>query len=372
MTTRNDQQTSSINQPQHLGSPFAALTLADGKVALTTSETAPVKTPAQVAPVSAPKPIARKPMAMPRRAARINTMQLPAASAIAVSDEEASQPMPAAKIAASTETLPPATVGSSAPAPVALTGWELLEQHKKTGKAIRGNVTRVIHSQKDQNAIVGIKVRVAGLEGFVPFRMLGLSPIDAEHSVTLEMGFRVVELEKGTKGEKDRIILNRQLVAAEEKSATLIKNIKMGDTVSGIIRNIKPFGAFVDIEGASALIRVTDLPQSKITSVKVGDKVQAIVVKADAQQNQLGLSIRHYAVSQLAVGAEFTGLVKNEESFGVFVQLNQSVDGLVHVSQFGDFSPAKGDTVTVKVLSTNKAKGQVQLALLAVNAAQAQ
>ncbi len=95
------------------------------------------------------------------------------------------------------------------------------------------------------------------------------------------------------------------------------------------------------------------------------------MVKADRTQNQLGISIKHLAVSKLSVGDQFTGTVRNTESFGVFVQLNETVDGLVHVSQFGDFTPARGDIATVKVLGTDKAKGHVQLALFNVKAASA-
>jgi ribosomal protein S1 len=359
MSNRNVDQNKSNSQSDFGNHAFAALTLDGGKISLQSgAETAapePVK-PAVVSPKIAP---ARSPIAMPRRGARLvaNTPET----------DTGSQHQTAA-----TAVSTPASVAVVSPAAAELTGWELLEQHRKTAKPIRGHVTRVIYNKQDSKSVVGIKARVAGIEGFVPFRMLGMNPLEAEHSVTLEMAFRVIELEKGTDGQKDRIILNRQLEIAEEKTAALLTRVKAGDTVTGIVRNIKPFGAFIDVDGASALVRVNDLPQGNVQSIKVGQKVEALVVKADRNQNQLGISIKHLAVSRLAMGDVFTGTVRNEESFGVFVQLNETVDGLVHVSQFGDFTPARGDIATVKVLGTDKMKGHVQLALLDVKAAQAE
>jgi predicted RNA-binding protein with RPS1 domain len=389
MNTRNNINSSNSDQSQHLASPFAALTMNDGQVALTPTSVAPAKTEhPKVATLALPKNPTRRLPALPSRRKTVSTDSAQLSNNVAANDTASGLPQgtsalpEAVKEIAQTVITAPAieTKVDAAPAAApALTGWDLLLQHKQNGKNIRGHVTRVIHSKQDSRSIVGVKVRVAGLDGFVPFRMLGLCPLDAEQSVTLEMGFRVVELEKGSgegqahgkKGAKDRIILNRQLVITQEKSATLLASLKKGDTVTGVIRNIVSFGAFVDVDGASALIHVNDLPNGNISSVKVGQEVKAIVVKIDPAKNQLGVSIKHYFVSQLAVGAEFTGRVKNEESFGVFVQLDETVDGLVHVSQFGDFTPARGDFATVKVLSKNPEKGQVQLGLLDLKVAQA-
>jgi predicted RNA-binding protein with RPS1 domain len=375
MNTRNNNSDSNSSQPKHLASPFAALTMDDGKIALTTTGEAPVKIEkTQVISPALPKTPARNPIAMP---ARRKTPSLLGTRTTVQTSTAVKTPVavetPAVETSTTLETpVAVKTPEAPAPAPVALTGWDLLVEHQKKGTVIRGHVTRVIASKQDNRSIVGVKVRVAGLDGFVPFRMLGLSPLETEHSVTLEMGFRVMELEKGMDGAKDRIILNRQLVVTQEKSATLLQSVKVGDCLSGTIRNIKPFGAFLDINGASAMIHVNDLPQGNTNSVKIGQQVTVQVVKVDKAKNQLGVSIKHYFVSQLVVGSEFTGPVKNEETFGVFVQLNETVDGLVHVSQFGDFSPVRGNIATVKVIGTNTEKGQVQLALLGLTDSVAQ
>ncbi|MBS1994624.1 MAG: 30S ribosomal protein S1 [Cyanobacteria bacterium SZAS LIN-2] len=350
-TGNNNNGSNNNNQGLFLASPFAGLSIDNGNITLAQSEATATKAekPTPVATAApAVKTVVRRPQALPRHRSII---------------------APTATVQVATAPVTEKASVEAAPV-VALSPWEQLQQHMQRNTTVRGTVTRVIRNREGAG-IVGVKVRVCGLDAFAPYRMLGLSPLDTEHSVTLEKGFRVVEMVKGEGAVKDRIILNHSLVRTQEKTANLISRSKVGDTIYGVIRTIKQFGAFIDIEGASALVHINDLPGGNLRSVKVGQAVTATVVEVDARNNRLGASIRHHFVAGLAVGTEFTGTIKNVERFGAFVELGGIVDGLVHVSRYGKFNPEAGDNVTVKVLEVDNVRGKVQLALLSVNGKQA-
>ncbi len=119
--------------------------------------------PAVVIPKIAP---ARRPIAMPRRSGKLTAGTVETTGG---NETQARHSHPRQRAS---------PVAIAAPAPVTLTGWELLEQHRKTGKPIRGHVTRVVYNKLDSKSVVGIKARVAeSIEGFVPFRMLGMNPL---------------------------------------------------------------------------------------------------------------------------------------------------------------------------------------------------
>jgi ribosomal protein S1 len=180
-----------------------------------------------------------------------------------------------------------------------LSAWDILQEQMHKGKSVRGQIIRVVKSSKVADTIIGVNVRINGLEGFAPFRLLGLSRLECEQSVTLEKSFFLEEMTKGEKSAHHRIILNHRLALKEERKACLTKNLKTGMVVSGRVRSIASFGAFIDIEGGSALIHIKDLPGGKLDSVRVGENVEALVVKVDRQKNEVGASIRQLFLSRL-------------------------------------------------------------------------
>ena len=378
----NSHSNTNNNNSNALMTPFAALSITDGAITIAeTGEDNAEQSPTNkttnnttVASPLVPKPAARRNLVMPRR--QITSLFVNQTNAPKAGQEE-----PSATVETVTQLITPTPTEQSSrskpkvEATVALTGWDLLERHMQRGTNVRGQIIRVVKNQNNQsNHIVGVNVRVAGVEAFAPFRMLGLSELETEQSVTLEKEFRVLEMEKGQtpqdggKKRHDRIILNHVMVLAAARNSAFARNVKVGSTVTGIIRSIKNFGAFLDIDGASALIHVNDLPAGNLQSVQVGQTVSATVVKIDRSKNQIGVSMRHHFVSQLAVGDEFSGPVRNVEDYGAFVQVAGITDGLIHVSKFGKAKPARGDIATVKILSIDLERAKIELGLVRLNA----
>jgi len=379
----NTRKNSSDKGQKFTNSPFAGLSMNGGNISLetstaqaddgktpanagaaTTSNTTTSPTATTTTSSETPKtPVLRR-QGLPRRGA--NSVLFANRTPRLVVTAEAKAPLAEATATTPTEKVETVAVAVAPAEKPALSDWEQLKQHMANNTTVVGRVSRVIRGKGESAGIVGIKVRVLGLDAFAPFRMLGLTPLETEHSMTLELGFRIVEMVKGTGAEKDRIILNHNLVKTLSKTEALLTRSKIGDTICGVVRSIKHFGAFVDIEGASALIHVSDLPLGNLKAIKVGQPVTTTVVKIEGK-DRLGVSIKHHYVRSLTVGQTFSATVKNVERFGVFVELGGIVDGLVHVSNFGKHSPKTGDKVTVKVLETDTARAKVALGLVSVD-----
>jgi|GEM_PF-3252403 len=386
----NTRKNNSDKGQQLINSPFAGLSMNGGNISLDTPTAAAndgktpqteSKTTVTAATTATTTETVKAPalrrQGLPRRGANSVLFQSRTPRVVAAAAVVATAPAASEKVDAVSTDLSnaPTVIPGSTPAAVAvaattaapaLSAWDQLKQHMDNNTTVVGRVTRVIHGKGQGQGIVGIKVRVLGLDAFAPFRMLGLTPLETEHSMTLDKGFRIVEMVKGTAGEKDRIILNHNLAQTQGKTEALIGRSKIGDTIHGVVRNIKHFGAFIDVEGASALIHISDLPLGNAKAVKVGEQVTATVVKIEGK-DRLGVSIKHHYVRGLTVGQTFSGPVKNAERFGVFVELGGTVDGLVHVSNFGKHSPKVGDNVTVKVVETDTVRAKVALSLVSVD-----
>ena len=227
----------------------------------------------------------------------------------------------------------------------------------------------------------GLTVEVAGIKGFLPASQLDLYRVeDIEQFVNQRIKVMVAEVNP----EERNLIVSRRAVLEKEKQAKaeeFWKNIQEGQILKGIVRSIKPFGAFVDLGGADGLIPASEFSWQRVADlnefVKIGQQVEVKVNRIDFEARKIGLSMKQLTVSPfdeytktVSAGARVTGKVSRTADFGAFVELAPGVEGLIHISELSSQRVRRvrdvveeGQTVVVEILSTDPTTRRIALSL---------
>jgi len=230
----------------------------------------------------------------------------------------------------------------------------------------------------------GFDVTVGGVRAFCPLSQIGLGKIEnADAFVNQTYEFILTELsEDGRKVVVSRAALLKEQAAV--KGAELRKTMAVGSVLPGIVKNIMPFGAFIDLGGVEGLLHVSEISRRRISDPKevlsVGQQVQVKIIKMDAEGKRISLSTKEFeadpwsdVAERFQPGMQFSGKVARATDFGLFVEVEQGLDGLVHVSQLpiglklSDPSLAVGSTVTGWVREVDSQKRRLSLALREVS-----
>ena len=230
-----------------------------------------------------------------------------------------------------------------------------------------------------------------GLRGFVPASQLQLGYVeDLNQFLGQTLRLRIIEFDPA----KRKVVLSQKIILEEEqaiKRRHLLETLQVGDIVTGVVRRIADFGAFIDIGGIDGLLHISEMSYSRIQHpseiLKMGDEVETQVLKFEHQTGKLSLGLKQLKVSpwvQVAekypVGSLVKGVVVRIVSFGAFVGLADGVDGLVHISQLADHRVNKvdevlkvGDMVSAKVIECKPEEKRISLSMreLVKDAAQA-
>jgi small subunit ribosomal protein S1 len=229
----------------------------------------------------------------------------------------------------------------------------------------------------------GFEVNVAGLRAFCPLSQIALGKIenpDAFLNQTLE--FRVTELSDDGR----RIVVSRAALlkeAAAERAAETRNRIVMGAELTGKVKTLTPFGAFVDLGGIDGLLHVSEMSRRRVTDPKdvvaIGQDVRVKIIKIENDGKRISLSMKdqepdpwYDVADRYTPGTEFTGRIVRSTDFGYFVEVEPGVDGLVHVSQLphgvkpGDPEVAIGTHVRGWVREVDPSKKRLSLSLRAV------
>jgi small subunit ribosomal protein S1 len=229
----------------------------------------------------------------------------------------------------------------------------------------------------------GFDVSISGLRAFCPLSQIALGKIenpDAFLNQTIE--FRVTELSDDGR----RIVVSRAALmkeAAAERAADTRARIVPGAELTGRVKTLTPFGAFVDLGGIDGLLHVSEMSRRRVTKpeevVQIGQDVQVKVIKVENDGKRISLSMKDqepdpwYDVADRFVpGTPFSGRIVRSTDFGYFVEVEPGVDGLVHVSQLphgikpGDAEVAIGTTVEGWVREVDPSKKRLSLSLRAV------
>jgi small subunit ribosomal protein S1 len=229
----------------------------------------------------------------------------------------------------------------------------------------------------------GFEVSVAGMRAFCPLSQIALGKIenpDAFVGQTIE--FRVTELSDDGR----RIVVSRAALLKEEaagRAAETRGRIVPGAELTGRVKTLTPFGAFVDLGGVDGLLHVSEMSRRRVTDpkdvVQIGQEVRVKVIKVENDGKRISLSMKdqepdpwHDVAERFAPGTEFTGRIVRSTDFGYFVEVEPGVDGLVHVSQLphgikpGDAEVAIGATVQGWVREVDASKKRLSLSLRAI------
>ena len=252
--------------------------------------------------------------------------------------------------------------------------WTEVEAAYNEGKTVKGRIT-----DKTKG---GLKVDLDGIEAFLPGSQIDSRPIRGLDSyIGQDIVAKIVKFSR----RRNNIVLSRKVITDEvmshQKNETL-SNIDVGYVVEGTIKNLTEYGAFVDIGGIDGLLHVTDMSWGRLhhpsDQFKVGEHLQVKVLKLDREKEKISLGYKQLlpdpwstVIEVYPVNSKVNGKVSSVTEYGVFVELEPGVEGLVHVSEISwskrSQSPKKlfkkGDEVEVQVLGVDTVEKRISLGM---------
>ncbi|MFY9560956.1 MAG: 30S ribosomal protein S1 [Terriglobales bacterium] len=255
-----------------------------------------------------------------------------------------------------------------------LRAWDDIERAYNEKKPIKGIVVDRIKG--------GLTVDIEGARAFLPGSQVDLRPVrnlDGMKGQTLEVA--VIKLNK----KRGNIVVSRKQLLEEaqsEKRGKTLEHLEEGGVLTGVVKNLTEYGAFVDLGGIDGLLHITDMSWGRLTHprdlVNVGDQIQVKVLKYDKDKQRVSLGFKQLtpdpwldAEHRYPVGAHVQGRVISVTDYGAFVELEQGIEGLVHVSEMTWSKrmkhPSKlvnvGDHVECVVLSVNPTERRISLGM---------
>lgn len=249
---------------------------------------------------------------------------------------------------------------------------ERLEMLAESKEEIQAKVADVVKG--------GLIVDV-GMRGFVPASQIQLGFVeDLNQFKGKTLRLRVIEYDPS----KRRVVLSQKAILEEEqvvKRAQLFETLQVGDSVSGVVRRLVQFGAFVDIGGVDGLLHISDMAYTQVKNpsdyVNVGDEVEVQVLRLDKEHGKVSLGLKQLKPSpwdlvseKYTLGSVVTGKVVRIAPFGAFVQLEDGVDALIHISQLSEKRVNKveevvkvGDMVQAKVIECKPEEKRMSLSI---------
>lgn len=228
----------------------------------------------------------------------------------------------------------------------------------------------------------GFTVSVDGIRAFLPGSLVDVRPVrDTTHLEGKEVEFKVIKLDQ----KRNNVVVSRKAVIESENSADseqLFENLEEGQIVEGTVKNLTDYGAFVDLGGVDGLLHITDMAWKRVKHpsevVEVGQTIKVKVLKFDRERRRVSLGLKQLGedpwiaiATRYPVNTEIEGVVTNLTEYGCFVEIEEGVEGLVHVTEMDwtnkNVHPSKvvnvGDKVKVKVLEIDEERRRISLGL---------
>ncbi len=252
-------------------------------------------------------------------------------------------------------------------------GWDTIVQHSTTGELTEGRPVKKVKG--------GFIVEVMGMEGFLPASLSAFKGMMDKDILGKTFKFKIIKINKLRYG----IILSRREAIQKEKEENkdrLWKELKIGNIYPGNVKAITDFGAFIDLGGADGLLHITDMSWSKISHpsevVAVGDRIEVMLLNMDKESGKISLGLKQRfpdpwqeIQNKYSVGAKLKGKVVNILPYGVFVELEKGIEGLIHISEISWTKKinnpnevfAIGDMVEAQVLTIDKDARRIALSI---------
>ncbi|MFT8210256.1 MAG: 30S ribosomal protein S1 [Symbiopectobacterium sp.] len=252
--------------------------------------------------------------------------------------------------------------------------WLMLEKAYEEAATVTGVINGKVKG--------GFTVELNGIRAFLPGSLVDVRPVrDTLHLEGKELEFKVIKLDQ----KRNNVVVSRRAVIESENSAErdqLLENLQEGMEVKGIVKNLTDYGAFVDLGGVDGLLHITDMAWKRVKHpseiVNVGDEITVKVLKFDRERTRVSLGLKQLGedpwvaiAKRYPENTRLTGRVTNLTDYGCFVEIEEGVEGLVHVSEMDwtnkNIHPSKvvnvGDVVEVMVLDIDEERRRISLGL---------
>jgi small subunit ribosomal protein S1 len=255
-----------------------------------------------------------------------------------------------------------------------LRSWQTLQDDMESKQQVTGMVTGIVRG--------GLTLDINGVNAFLPGSLVDIVPIrDFNHLLDQEMTVIIVKMDKA----RNNIVVSRKAVLQEANSVNvdeLLSTLEPGKEISGIVKNLANYGAFVDLGGIDGLLHITDISWQRINhpseKLTIGDKITVKVLSYDKSKKRVSLGLKQLTSSpwdgiatRLPSGTRVSGVISNLTDYGAFLRIEPGIEGLVHVSEM-DWNnstphPAKifkpGQQVDAIVLEIQETKHRISLSI---------
>lgn len=255
-----------------------------------------------------------------------------------------------------------------------LKAWTDLEKAHEENETVVGRLTGKVRG--------GFTVAIGALRAFLPGSLVDVRPVrDTAYLEGKDLEFKVIKIDQ----KRNNVVLSRRAVVESEFSAekeALLENLKEGAIVAGVVKNLTDYGAFIDLGGVDGLLHITDMAWKRVRhpseAVEIGQELQVKVLKYDQEKNRVSLGLKQLGedpwlniTRRYPSGTRLFGKVSNLTDYGCFVELEEGVEGLVHVSEMDwtnkNVNPSKlvqlGDEVEVMVLDIDEERRRISLGM---------
>ncbi|MEC7929385.1 MAG: 30S ribosomal protein S1 [Pseudomonadota bacterium] len=252
--------------------------------------------------------------------------------------------------------------------------WKRIEDCLAEDTILKGLITGSVKG--------GMTVDVLGIKAFLPGSLAEVVPTkDLEHLVGNYEEFKVTKLDK----DKNNVVLSRKAVLQEansEEREKLLATLAEGQVIKGVVKNLTDYGAFVDLGGIDGLLHITDISWSRINhpseAIKIGQNIEVKIIKYDSAEKKVSLGIKQLIddpwigiESKFPINTSTMAKVTNLTDYGFFAEIQEGVEGLVHVSEIDwtnkNIHPSKvvqlNDQVEVMILEVDEEKRRISLGL---------
>ncbi len=252
--------------------------------------------------------------------------------------------------------------------------WEQLEDAFENDKIVKGLISGRVKG--------GFTVDVDYVRAFLPGSLVDVRPVrDPSYLEGKELEFKVIKLDR----RRNNVVVSRRAVVEQESSSereAMLATLQEGATVKGIVKNLTDYGAFVDLGGIDGLLHITDMAWKRVKHpsevVNVGDEINVKILRFDREKNRVSLGVKQLgsdpweAISRrYPPNTRLFGKVTNIADYGCFVEIEEGVEGLVHVSEMDwtnkNVNPSKvvqiGDEIEVMVLDIDEDRRRISLGI---------
>ncbi len=252
--------------------------------------------------------------------------------------------------------------------------WAALEQAFEAGESVIGSITGKVKG--------GFTVELGDIRAFLPGSLVDVRPVrDTTYLEGKDLEFKVIKLDQ----RRNNVVVSRRAVVESEYSAereALLENLQEGHVVKGIVKNLTDYGAFLDLGGLDGLLHITDMAWKRVKHpsevVSIGDEIEVKVLKFDRERTRVSLGLKQLGEDpwvdisrRYPEGMRLFGKVTNIADYGCFVEIEDGVEGLVHVSEMDwtnkNVNPSKvvslGDEVEVMILDIDEERRRISLGM---------